>query len=155
MFGPGVERTGLKAHEPTHFTVDCTEAGEGKDTHAFICMHMAFYALFKHLYHLNGLSHAVGDVSVGIKCDANVISDKEEDVDFDIITNANDTITVKYIPPGAGRLTIKVLFTDQVSERLDYGFQITSGTGIGLCVFLWYNVGNSCESVPCQSGSFT
>ncbi|XP_053530109.1 filamin-B isoform X2 [Ictalurus punctatus] len=82
VFGPGVERTGLKAHEPTHFTVDCTEAGEG-------------------------------DVSVGIKCDANVISDKEEDVDFDIITNANDTITVKYIPPGAGRLTIKVLFTDQ------------------------------------------
>lgn len=57
-----------------------------------------------------------GDVSVGIKCDANVISDKEEDVDFDIIPNANDTITVKYIPPGAGRLTIKVLFTDQVSD---------------------------------------
>ncbi|KAF7693127.1 hypothetical protein HF521_008443 [Silurus meridionalis] len=82
VFGPGVERTGLKAHEPTHFTVDCTEAGEG-------------------------------DVSVGIKCDANVISDKEEDVEFDIIPNANDTITVKYIPPGPGRLTIKVLFTDQ------------------------------------------
>ncbi|XP_017560373.1 filamin-B isoform X1 [Pygocentrus nattereri] len=82
VFGPGVERTGLKAHEPTHFTVDCTEAGEG-------------------------------DISIGIKCDANVISDKEEDVDFDIIPNANDTITVKYIPPGAGRLTIKVLFTDQ------------------------------------------
>uniref|UniRef100_A0A674DR18 Filamin B n=1 Tax=Salmo trutta TaxID=8032 RepID=A0A674DR18_SALTR len=82
VFGPGIERTGLKANEPTHFTVDCTEAGEG-------------------------------DVSVGIKCDANIISDKEEDVDFDIIPNANDTITVKYIPPGAGRLTIKVLFTDQ------------------------------------------
>ncbi|XP_039529536.1 filamin-B isoform X2 [Pimephales promelas] len=82
VFGPGIERSGLKAHEPTHFTVDCTEAGEG-------------------------------DVSVGIKCDANVISEKEEDVDFDIIPNANDTITVKYVPPGAGRLTIKVLFTDQ------------------------------------------
>uniref|UniRef100_A0A4W4FP37 Filamin B, like n=1 Tax=Electrophorus electricus TaxID=8005 RepID=A0A4W4FP37_ELEEL len=82
VFGPGVERTGLKAHEPTHFTVDCTEAGEG-------------------------------DVSVGIKCEANVISDKEEDVDFDIIPNSNDTITVKYVPPGAGFLTIKVLFTDK------------------------------------------
>ncbi|XP_073773215.1 filamin-B isoform X1 [Danio rerio] len=82
VFGPGVEKTGLKAHEPTHFTVDCTEAGEG-------------------------------DVSVGIKCEANVISGQEEDVDFDIIPNANDTITVKYIPPGAGRLVIKVLFTDQ------------------------------------------
>lgn len=30
VFGPGVERTGLKANEPTHFTVDCTDAGEGK-----------------------------------------------------------------------------------------------------------------------------
>ncbi|XP_029456815.1 LOW QUALITY PROTEIN: filamin-B [Rhinatrema bivittatum] len=82
VFGPGVERTGLKANEPTHFTVDCTEAGEG-------------------------------DVSVGIKCDARVISDEEEDIDFDIIHNANDTFTVKYIPPGAGRYTIKVLFAGQ------------------------------------------
>lgn len=55
-----------------------------------------------------------GDVSVGIKCDANVISNKEEDIDFDIIPNANDTITVKYTPPGAGRFTIKVLFAGQV-----------------------------------------
>lgn len=31
VVGPGVERTGLKANEPTHFTVDCTEAGEGKN----------------------------------------------------------------------------------------------------------------------------
>ncbi|XP_076125415.1 filamin B a [Alosa pseudoharengus] len=82
VYGPGVERSGLKANEPTHFTVDCTEAGEG-------------------------------DVSVGIKCDADMISDKEEDLDFDIIPNANDTITVKYVPPAAGRLTIKVLFSDQ------------------------------------------
>uniref|UniRef100_A0A8C9R1D2 Filamin B n=1 Tax=Scleropages formosus TaxID=113540 RepID=A0A8C9R1D2_SCLFO len=82
VFGPGVERTGLKAGEPTHFTVDCTDAGEG-------------------------------DVSVGIKCDANVVSDKEEDIDFDIIPNANDTITVKYTPPGAGRYTVKVLFATQ------------------------------------------
>lgn len=67
----------------------------------------------------------VGDVSVGIKCDANVISDREEDVDFDIIPNANDTITVKYIPPGAGCLTIKVLFTDQVSDLNDSGFKMT------------------------------
>ncbi|KAG7270235.1 hypothetical protein CRUP_013952 [Coryphaenoides rupestris] len=29
VFGPGVEPTGLKANEPTHFTVDCTGAGEG------------------------------------------------------------------------------------------------------------------------------
>nr|XP_033781692.1 filamin-B isoform X2 [Geotrypetes seraphini] len=82
VFGPGVERTGLKANEPTHFTVDCTEAGEG-------------------------------DVSVGIKCDAHVISNEEEDIDFDIIHNANDTFTVKYIPPGAGRYTIKVLFAGE------------------------------------------
>uniref|UniRef100_A0A8C4EM37 Filamin B n=1 Tax=Dicentrarchus labrax TaxID=13489 RepID=A0A8C4EM37_DICLA len=82
VFGPGVERTGLKANEPTHFTVDCSGAGDG-------------------------------DVSVGIKCDANMVGDKEADVDFDIIPNANDTFTVKYMPPAAGRLTIKVLFTDK------------------------------------------
>ncbi|XP_041080791.1 filamin-B isoform X1 [Polyodon spathula] len=82
VFGPGVERSGLKASEPTHFTVDCTEAGEG-------------------------------DVSIGIKCDAHVISDREEDIDFDIIPNVNDTITVKYTPPAAGRYTLKVLFTGQ------------------------------------------
>ncbi|XP_070349739.1 filamin-B isoform X4 [Equus asinus] len=82
VFGPGVERSGLKANEPTHFTVDCTEAGEG-------------------------------DVSVGIKCDARVLSEDEEDVDFDIIHNANDTFTVKYVPPAAGRYTIKVLFASE------------------------------------------
>ncbi|XP_021099603.1 filamin-B isoform X8 [Heterocephalus glaber] len=82
VFGPGVERSGLKANEPTHFTVDCTEAGEG-------------------------------DVSVGIKCDARVLSEDEEDVDFDIIHNANDTFTVKYVPPATGRYTIKVLFASQ------------------------------------------
>uniref|UniRef100_A0A8C3CYC5 Filamin A n=1 Tax=Cairina moschata TaxID=8855 RepID=A0A8C3CYC5_CAIMO len=29
VYGPGVAKTGLKAHEPTHFTVDCSEAGQG------------------------------------------------------------------------------------------------------------------------------
>ncbi|XP_074861976.1 filamin-B isoform X3 [Carettochelys insculpta] len=82
VVGPGVERAGLKANEPTHFTVDCTEAGEG-------------------------------DVSVGIKCDAHVISEEEEDIAFDIIHNANDTFTVKYVPPASGRYTIKVLFAGE------------------------------------------
>lgn len=29
--GPGVAKTGLKAFEPTYFTVDCSEAGQGKN----------------------------------------------------------------------------------------------------------------------------
>uniref|UniRef100_A0A8C5WJ73 Filamin B n=1 Tax=Leptobrachium leishanense TaxID=445787 RepID=A0A8C5WJ73_9ANUR len=82
VFGPGIEKSGLKANEPTHFTVDCTEAGEG-------------------------------DVSVGIKCDARVISDDEHDIEFDIIPNANDTFTVKYMPPAAGRYTVKALFAGE------------------------------------------
>uniref|UniRef100_A0A8C7H349 Filamin B n=1 Tax=Oncorhynchus kisutch TaxID=8019 RepID=A0A8C7H349_ONCKI len=133
VFGPGIERTGLKANEPTHFTVDCTEAGEGNThthTHTHTCRRdttVGSIGVNKVQLHcfsegkrvcVPGDTQCVcicvsGDVSVGIKCDANIISDKEEDVDFDIIPNANDTITVKYIPPGAGRLTIKVLFTDQ------------------------------------------
>ncbi|KAM8931054.1 filamin-B isoform 2-T2 [Pelodytes ibericus] len=82
VFGPGVEKSGLKANEPTHFTVDCTEAGEG-------------------------------DVSVGIKCEPHMTSDEEHDIDFDIIPNANDTFTVKYVPPASGRYTIKVLFAGE------------------------------------------
>ncbi|KAI1892164.1 hypothetical protein AGOR_G00130450 [Albula goreensis] len=29
VFGPGISKTGLKAFEPTYFTVDCTAAGQG------------------------------------------------------------------------------------------------------------------------------
>ncbi|XP_030208984.1 filamin-C isoform X4 [Gadus morhua] len=29
VYGPGVERAGLKANEPTYFTVDCSDAGQG------------------------------------------------------------------------------------------------------------------------------
>nr|XP_033814124.1 filamin-C isoform X2 [Geotrypetes seraphini] len=82
VYGPGVEKTGLKANEPTYFTVDCSEAGQG-------------------------------DVSIGIKCAPGVIGPVEADIDFDIIKNDNDTFTVKYTPPGAGRYTIMVLFADQ------------------------------------------
>ncbi|KAF7664185.1 hypothetical protein LDENG_00185990 [Lucifuga dentata] len=93
VFGPGVEQSGLKANEPTHFTVDCSGAGDG-------------------------------DVSVGIKCDANMVGDKEADVDFDIIPNANDTFTVKYIPPAAGRLTVKVLFTDKEVPQSPFNVKV-------------------------------
>lgn len=57
---------------------------------------------------------SLGDVSVGIKWDSSAPGEQEADVDFDIIPNANDTFTVKYVPPAAGRLTVKVLFTDEV-----------------------------------------
>lgn len=30
VYGPGVAKTGLKANEPTYFTVDCAEAGQGE-----------------------------------------------------------------------------------------------------------------------------
>lgn len=42
VFGPGVEKTGLKAQEPTHFTVDCTEAGEGKTHSHLLCIFRIF-----------------------------------------------------------------------------------------------------------------
>lgn len=31
--GPGVAKSGLKAFEPTYFTVDCSEAGQGEQRH--------------------------------------------------------------------------------------------------------------------------
>ncbi|XP_064175353.1 filamin-C-like isoform X3 [Anguilla rostrata] len=82
VYGPGVEKTGLKASEPTYFTVDCSEAG-------------------------------TGDISIGIKCAPGVVGPAEADIDFDIIKNDNDTFTVKYTPPAAGRYTIMVLFADK------------------------------------------
>lgn len=60
-------------------------------------------------------SDSLGDVSIGIKCAPGVVGPAEADIDFDIIKNDNDTFTVKYTPPGAGRYTIMVLFADQVS----------------------------------------
>lgn len=39
VFGPGVERSGLKANEPTHFTVDCSGAGDGKTNSITVCPH--------------------------------------------------------------------------------------------------------------------
>uniref|UniRef100_A0A8C1K5H7 Filamin C, gamma b (actin binding protein 280) n=1 Tax=Cyprinus carpio TaxID=7962 RepID=A0A8C1K5H7_CYPCA len=53
------------------------------------------------------------DVSIGIKCAPGVVGSAEADIDFDIIKNDNDTFTVKYTPPAAGRYTIMVLFADQ------------------------------------------
>uniref|UniRef100_A0A3Q3M388 Filamin C, gamma a (actin binding protein 280) n=1 Tax=Labrus bergylta TaxID=56723 RepID=A0A3Q3M388_9LABR len=82
VYGPGVEKTGLKANEPTYFTVDCSEAGQG-------------------------------DISIGIKCAPGVVGPAEADIDFDIIKNDNDTFTVKYTPPAAGKYTIMVLFAEQ------------------------------------------
>lgn len=49
-----------------------------------------------------------------IKCAPGVVGPAEADIDFDIIKNDNDTFTVKYTPPGAGRYTIMVLFANQV-----------------------------------------
>lgn len=36
VYGPGVEKTGLKSAEPTYFTVDCTEAGQGMFQFTFL-----------------------------------------------------------------------------------------------------------------------
>lgn len=109
VHGPGVEKTGLKASEPTYFTVDCSEAGQGEET----CS-----CSFTSHVHLSPAERdhqsIAGDVSIGIKCAPGVVGPAEADIDFDIIKNDNDTFTVKYVPPGAGQYTIMVLFADQV-----------------------------------------
>lgn len=71
VYGPGVE-SGLKAEEPTYFTVDCSKAGFGDISIGLKC-------------------------SPGI-----TPSQHESDVLFDIIKNDNDTFTVKYTPPVPG-----------------------------------------------------
>ncbi|MGH0123640.1 UNVERIFIED_CONTAM: hypothetical protein FKN15_012780 [Acipenser sinensis] len=82
VFGPGVERSGLKANEPTHFTVDCTEAGEGveseKPTH---------FTVFT-----KGAGKAPLDVQFSAPLKGEAVRD------FEIIDNYDYSHTVKYTP---------------------------------------------------------
>uniref|UniRef100_A0A8C7WCU9 Filamin C, gamma b (actin binding protein 280) n=1 Tax=Oncorhynchus mykiss TaxID=8022 RepID=A0A8C7WCU9_ONCMY len=125
VYGPGVEKSGLKANEPTYFTVDCSEAGQALMSiflpSAFSMLnnltcffHSNSYPVskFPNPGPLHSHSHSSGDVSIGIKCAPGVVGPAEADIDFDIIKNDNDTFTVKYMPPGPGRYTIMVLFAD-------------------------------------------
>uniref|UniRef100_A0A673XPB3 Filamin C n=1 Tax=Salmo trutta TaxID=8032 RepID=A0A673XPB3_SALTR len=80
VYGPGVEKSGLKANEPTYFTVDCSEAGQGSSTDEYflaICLlnvkqsYLFFHSNFYPLPNpgpLHSHSHSSGDVSIGIKC---------------------------------------------------------------------------------------
>lgn len=46
VYGPGVEKSGLKANEPTYFTVDCSEAGQGQSVHLIsVSTLMCYYFL--------------------------------------------------------------------------------------------------------------
>lgn len=43
VYGPGVEKTGLKANEPTYFTVDSSEAGQGNVPNTTVTYIYSFY----------------------------------------------------------------------------------------------------------------
>lgn len=43
VYGPGVEKSGLKANEPTYFTVDCSEAGQGQCVHLLLLLLSCFF----------------------------------------------------------------------------------------------------------------
>lgn len=46
VYGPGVEKSGLKANEPTYFTVDCSEAGQGQCLHLTSASTLMFQMCF-------------------------------------------------------------------------------------------------------------
>lgn len=79
--------------------------------------HSFYYSHLNDLCALISLLCTLGDISIGIKCAPGVVGPAEADIDFDIIKNDNDTFTVKYTPPGAGRYTIMVLFAEQVGPQ--------------------------------------
>ncbi|CAB1315690.1 unnamed protein product, partial [Coregonus sp. 'balchen'] len=132
-YGPGLEKSGCVINKPAEFTVNAKDAGTGplkisaqsaeggpldvkvKKTGdgVYVCSYTPITAV-KHTVAITWAGVSVPNSPFRVRPPQyNVPDQNEEDVDFDIIPNANDTITVKYIPPGAGRLTIKVLFTDQ------------------------------------------
>lgn len=62
VYGPGVEKTGLKAQEPTYFTVDCSEAGQGgfrAHTHSHAYTHFHIHVCtFTHVQHMLTYIHS-------------------------------------------------------------------------------------------------
>ncbi|XP_078492931.1 filamin-C [Ciona intestinalis] len=82
VYGPGVE-SGLKAEEPTYFTVDCARAGNGDVSIGIKCA-----------------AGVVGPTERDVEFEI-------------IKNDASDTFTVKYTPPGPGEHTIMVLFAEQ------------------------------------------
>jgi len=72
VYGPGVE-SGLKAGEPTYFTVDCSRAGSGDVSIGIKC-------------DAGVLGPTERDIDFEI-----------------IKNDASDTFTVKYTPPGPGK----------------------------------------------------
>ncbi|KAK5600034.1 hypothetical protein CRENBAI_011014 [Crenichthys baileyi] len=130
-YGPGLEASGCQVDQLAEFTVEAEGAGKGPlkitaQVNVGKGSHPSKVKVFGPGVERSGLkanepTHFTvdcsgagdGDVSVGIKWDSSAVGEQEADVDFDIIPNANDTFTVKYVPPAAGRLTVKVLFTDE------------------------------------------
>lgn len=104
-------------------------------------------------------SAALGDISIGIKCAPGVVGPGEADIDFDIIKNDNDTFTVKYTPPAAGRYTIMVLFAEQVKMHLQLFLFFSNCGYVSSDVLNWRSLvtstGNPHQSVQGQSGSIT
>ncbi|XP_076819806.1 filamin-A-like isoform X4 [Clavelina lepadiformis] len=82
VYGPGVE-PGLKAEEPTYFTVDCSKAGNGDISIGIKC-------------------------AAGVAGPAE--RDVEFEI---IKNESTDTFTVKYTPPGPGEHTVFVLFAEE------------------------------------------
>ncbi|KAG7221104.1 hypothetical protein INR49_017545 [Caranx melampygus] len=130
-YGPGLQPTGVTVNKPTEFTIDARMAGKGDlKIYAQVLVgegsHPDRVKVYGPGVEKTGLKAneptyftvdcseaGQGDISIGIKCAPGVIGPAEADIDFDIIKNDNDTFTVKYTPPGAGRYTIMVLFADQ------------------------------------------
>lgn len=81
----------------------------------------------------------LGDISIGIKCAPGVVGPAEADIDFDIIKNDNDTFTVKYTPPGAGRYTIMVLFADQVGIQFPVKDRLMSEGELSISFYLVFS----------------
>uniref|UniRef100_A0A8C0IRR1 Filamin B n=1 Tax=Chelonoidis abingdonii TaxID=106734 RepID=A0A8C0IRR1_CHEAB len=114
-YGPGLERTGCIVNNLADFTVETKGAGNAPlKIYAQVNTHINYLELLSivMVLSLKPVPNTLANY-VGIKCDAHVISEEEEDIAFDIIHNANDTFTVKYAPPAAGRYTIKVLFAGE------------------------------------------
>uniref|UniRef100_A0A8C2DCL5 Filamin B n=1 Tax=Cyprinus carpio TaxID=7962 RepID=A0A8C2DCL5_CYPCA len=124
VFGPGVERSGLKAHEPTHFTVDCTEAGEGNACLLHSLNSVLFHVSYTRCVlcvesgkptHFTVYTKGAGKAPLDVQFSG---PNKGQAVqDFEIIDNYDYSYTVKYTPVQQGEMVVTVTFGgDPVSK---------------------------------------
>lgn len=96
IFGNGVE-DGVKANKPTHFSVDCREAGPG--TYFYFILISALL-----IQYYDSFCSRLGSIDLKLR------SDKGVEVPLQVADNEDGTYLVDYVAPSPGNYTLNCLY---------------------------------------------